>query len=479
MYSFSIKCTTLPCKLTISLYRQCINLIEKKLTSCTFKALLLIITSIQISHAETSRLIPATPIQIYDIAVKNDPALGAATSAHLISQEETRQVYGALQPEINFTAELARNREDVETDGIGVAGLTYFDSNNVQLKVKQPVYRKDIYTKIDIAKAESIVADTVFKIEQQTLIIRVIKAYFSVLSADDNLKFAKAEKQTTYQQLNNIKRKYKVGKSTPADLQKSQASYYLSVAQTLTAEDIHQDALEGLTQLTAMKYLTLAKLSKSYTPNSLEPEKLEYWVNLAESNNLKLQASRHYISTLKYKIDEQKSNHYPTLDLVAKYRLEDTGGRFGNSITNDKSIGFELAIPIYKGGQVRSKVKTAMHKLNEAKFNLLKIRREVIRETRKSFRAISTSLNRIRALKQAVISSESALALIKKGFKAGIRTNADVFDAKREIFKAKRDYLADKYSYTINYLQLKNLTGSLNRDELLNINKWFTIPKTL
>jgi len=253
----------------------------------------------------------------------------------------------------------------------------------------------------------------------------------------------------------------------------SQTYYYLSVAQTLTAEDTYQDSLEGLTQLTGEHYLKLAKLSERYIPEKLIPQRLEHWVNLAESSNLKLLASRDYLKTLKFKIDEESSNHYPKLDIVAKYRIEESGGRFGNSDTDDKSIGFELTIPIYKGGQTSSKIKTATLKLNEAKFNLLKTHREIIRETRKSYRAISTSLNRIEALKLAVKSAENALSMIRKGFKAGIRTNSDVFDARREVFKAKRDYLADKYSYAINYLQLKNLTGSLNREELAKISHWF------
>ncbi|MES0328078.1 MAG: TolC family protein, partial [Gammaproteobacteria bacterium] len=99
--------------------------------------------------------------------------------------------------------------------------------------------------------------------------------------------------------------------------------------------------------------------------------------------------------------------------------------------------------------------------------------RAVIRETRKSYRSITTSINRINALKQAVASAESALSMIKKGYKVGTRTSADVLGAQREVFKARRDYSADKYNYTINYLQLKNLTGTLTRDELVIINNWF------
>ena len=438
-----------------------------------FTALLAATAPIQALYAATSTPTSETLLQIYDIAVKKDPALGAAISTHAGSKEKIKYVEGSLYPEVNFKAEIARNREEVETSGIGIAGLNYFDSNNVQLEIKQALYRKDIFSNIDIADSESLVADNVYKLAQQDLIMRVTKAYFDVLSAQDNMRFANAEKQEISRQLKDIKQRFKVGKSTQTDLQEAQASYYLSVAQAITSQDKNQDSLEGLSQLTGQQHLKVTKLSSTFKPGKLVPTELKYWVDLATTNNLQLQSARHTIQVLKHEIERQSADHYPKLDLVAKYSVEETGGRFGESDIDDKSIGLELSIPIYKGGQVSSKVRSAHLKLNEARFHLLKITRAVIRETRKSYRTIMTSINRINALKRALVSSESALAMIKKGYKVGTRTSADIFSAQREVFKSQRDYSADKYNYTINYLQIKNLTGTLTRDELRMINKWF------
>ncbi|MCK4704087.1 MAG: TolC family protein, partial [Gammaproteobacteria bacterium] len=194
-----------------------------------------------------------TPLKIYDIAVKNDPSFGAAISEHAISKEKTNQVRGALYPEVNLTAEIARNREDVETNGIGISGLNYFDSNNLEVEVKQALYRQDIFSKIDIADAESLAADNAYKLARQDLIMRTIQTYFDVLSAQDNMRFATAEKETISRQLQNIKQRFKVGKSTKTDLQEAQASYHLSVAQAIISQDMNQDALEGLTELTGFK----------------------------------------------------------------------------------------------------------------------------------------------------------------------------------------------------------------------------------
>jgi outer membrane protein len=429
--------------------------------------------SLSLTFSNTVISAPETIFQIYDLAVENDPSLSAANAIFSASKENTSFARGGLRPEIDLTADIGRNREDVDTDGVGTSGITYFDSNKVQLRLKQPLYRKDIFSEIDIADAESRAAAREYELAQQNLIMRLTEAYFGVLYAIDNQAFTQAEEQAIGKQLDYVKKRYKVGKSTITDLQEAQASHDLSTAQVIIAQDDYEDSLEGLTQLTGLHHSNIARLSPSFTPGKLAPAELEYWADLAENNNKKLQAERHSIQALKYEIENQKSGHYPKLDLVAKYRLEETGGRFGDSETDDRSIMLELGIPIYEGGQTNSKIRTAHINLNEAMYDLQNTHRSVMRETRKSYRTVMSSLKRISALKQAVLSAETALAMIKKGYKVGTRTNADVLEAQREVYKVHRDYSADKYNYTINYILLKNLTGTLSKDDLSTINQWF------
>jgi outer membrane protein len=450
------------------------NKISLKFTLISLSVVcLLFSTSSQSATAASSA--PETIFQIFHLAVENDPTLSAASSIFNASKENTRYARGGLHPDIELVGELGRTREDVETDGVGTSGLTYFDHNKVLLRLEQPLYRKDIFTEIDIADAESQAAASEYKLAKQNLIMRLTEAYFDVLFAVDNKTFAQAEEQAIGKQLQNIKRRYKVGKSTITDLQEARASHDLAVAQVIIAQDDYEDSLEGLTQLTGLQHTNIAGLSPDFVPGKLEPANLAYWVKLAEDNNKKLQADRHTIQALKYEIDNRNSGHYPKLDLVAKYRLEESGGRFGNSETDDRSIMLRLDVPLYKGGQVSSKTRTASINLNEAKDRLRRTHRSVMRETRKSFRSVMSSLKRISALKKAVASAETALAMITKGYKVGTRTNVDVLDAQREVYKVHRDYSADKYKYTINYILLKNLTGTLSQNDLAFIDKWFAI----
>lgn len=438
-----------------------------RLTTATF---LLAISQL---YSSATLAAAETPLQIYEIAIKNDPSLSIANALFFTKKEKQTLSRGGLYPELDLKTKIARNREDVDTTGVGTSGVEYFDSHSIQLELKQALYSKDKFSKIDIADAEYLVAESEYKMAHQDMIMRVATTYFEVLSAQDNLNFAKAERQVITEQLQIIEQRYKVGKSTETDLLEAQASHDLAFADVILARDDYKDALEGLTQLTGRRHSQIAQLSPSFILTKLEPANLKHWVEAASRNNLQLQAERYSILMHKHEIEQQQAGHYPTLDLVAKYRIEETGGRFGDSNIDDQSIGLELDIPIYSGGQVNSRIRTAHLKLNESRFRLQKTHRKVVRQTQRAYRAIINSVNRINALKQAVVSTNAALAAITKGYEIGTRTTADVLDAQRELFKTKRDYSADRYNYALNYLQIKNISGLLSKDDLVIMDQWF------
>lgn len=421
----------------------------------------------------TPKVEAETPLQIYEIAIKNDPSMGIANAEYLAKEENKSLARGGLYPELDLTAEVARNREDVDTSGIGTSGTTNFDSHKTQLELKQSLYNKNKFSKIDIADAEYKVAETEHKIALQEIIMSVATTYFDVLTAQDNLDFAKAENLALSKQLEIIKQRYHAGKSTKTDLLEVQASFDLSYAEVILTEDDYKDALEGLTQLTGEEHSQVAKLSDTFFPAKLEPANLEHWVETAKKNNLQILAERHSIQSHKFEIEQQRSGHYPSLDLVARYSIEETGGRFGDSNIDDQTIKLELDIPLYKGGQVNSRIREAHLRLNESKFRLLKTQRNVIRKTQKAYRAVINSLNRVKALDQAVGSAQAALTSITKAYKIGSRTTADVLDSQRDLFKTQRDYSADRYNYVLNYLQIKNIAGLLTKDDLVTIDLWF------
>lgn len=415
-----------------------------------------------------------TPLSIYQLAEKNDAEILAAYSALQAEREKRNQSKGALLPSLKLVGEVAANHENIDTTGTANnTGDTSYNSHDVALTLRQPLYRKDLFTDLSIADSNILVAESEYKAAQQDLITRVLTKFFEALAARDNLEFSNAERNAIEEQLEYTKKRYKVGKSTVTDYLEAQAAFDLSDAQVIAAQDHVKDTLDAIKEMTGVAPKTLAPLGKKFEPVTPEPLDAKHWVEEAENKNPTLIAARYEVQTAGYEVDQFKSGHYPKFDVIARYGNEETGGRFGDSNIDSAYIALQLEFPIYSGGQVSSQVREALSRKQQAQDELLGTHRSVIRETNKVFRNTMTAMNRIKALSVAVKSTETALKSIKAGYKAGTRTNADLLRAQRELYKARLDYSASKYEYVANYFQLKNITGNLSEDDVQIINAWF------
>ncbi len=416
-----------------------------------------------------------TPLSLYRLAETNNAEIRAAFAALQAEREKKGQSTGALLPDIRLTGEVASNREDVDTgaSGIGNPGESSYGSYEYGLTLRQPVYRKELFTDLDITRANISAAEAKYKAAQQDLISSILEKFFKGLAARDNLEFLISERKAIKEQLDYTQKRYKVGKTTITDYLEAKAAFDLADAEVIAAKDLLNDSLDEIEEMTGEPPKRLAPLGSKFAPKKPDPTDVEHWVKQAEENNPGLIAARFQVESSRHEVTRFKAGHHPTFDIIAKYKTEETGGRFGDSTVDDASIGLRLEFPIYSGGQVSSRVREAVARHEETKDQLLGTQRKVIKETNKVYRNTINALSRISALKLAVDSTRAAVKSIRAGYKAGTRTNADLLRAQRELFKAKLDYAAAKYAYTSNYFQLKNITGTLTEGDVELINAWF------
>ena len=94
--------------------------------------------------------------------------------------------------------------------------------------------------------------------------------------------------------------------------------------------------------------------------------------------------------------------------------------------------------------------------------------------TREAYLGVIYGISRVKALKQAVVSSEAALEATKVGFDVGTRTAVDLVVSQRTTSEARRNYSQSKYDYIIDTLSLKQAAGNLTTEDLELINDWLT-----
>lgn len=210
------------------------------------------------------------------------------------------------------------------------------------------------------------------------------------------------------------------------------------------------------------------------------------WVDMALSQNLSLVSGRLDEKLARDEISFRRNGRYPTIDLVANIgntnqeRDQDTGVGF-LSTTSDfdgDSISVQFSVPLFTGGTTSSRVREAVYLHRAAREQLQRITRETERATRDAYLGVQSEMSRVEALKQAMTSSETALEATEAGFEVGTRTIVDVLNSQTALYNATTNYYQARYDYLMNVLRLKQAAGSLQIQDLEEIDQWLEARKT-
>lgn len=410
----------------------------------------------------------------YKLAQDSDPQYRQVAANKRAVEESRPQAYSQLMPSINMTADTYYNdqKTTVKSSGGIPGGDFQYSTHGYDLNLRQPIFHWDRYLQIKQADYSIKQADAQLALAQQQLMVRVAEAYFNVLAAEDSLDFARAEKRALGRQLEQSKQRFDVGLTAITDVQEAQAGYDRAVAEEIAAENDIDNTREAIREITGQYIDNLEKLSGKMPLVKPEPADIDAWTDIALRENLNIIAAQKAVDQSREAVSIQRSGHYPTVDMVTQYGYNTTGGRFGDTSNRSGSIGLELNVPLFSGGYVSSKTREAQQRLQEQLERLEQARRQAHRETRQSYLGVISGISQIKALNQAVISSETALEATQAGYEVGTRTAVDVVASERATFQAKRDYARARYNYLVNTLQLKLASGTLSMDDLAQINVW-------
>ena len=119
-----------------------------------------------------------------------------------------------------------------------------------------------------------------------------------------------------------------------------------------------------------------------------------------------------------------------------------------------------------------SQTKQATYEYRAARERYQRTARQTERETRDAYLGVVSEIARVKALKQAKASAQTALEATEAGFDVGTRTTVDVLEQRRQLFLADVNYARSRYDYIINVLRLKQAAGSLIADDIVEVNGW-------
>lgn len=413
-------------------------------------------------------------LQIYQQALTNDPVVLQAQAQRDSLYEQIEENRAPLLPSISANVGYGKSwYENLDQDygSMETSGAT----GNISLN--QVIYDHSAWVGLSLAEMAASQADAAYASVLQSLIIRVTRAYFDVLSAKDTHEFQGAEVRAIERQLEQTKQRFAVGLTAITDVHEAQAQYDLARASEILAENQLTNSYEALREITGLEHTAIDILDTArFEAISPAPTKADEWIKMAESNSVDLLTSRIGKDIAKESIDLYKAGHMPSLNLNAGYTqgVAQEGSRIPGGSDNpdysDLNAALQLKIPIFEGFKVSSKVNQAQFQYVQASEVLEQTHRKVIKDVRNNFNNVAASISSIRAYEQSVVSSESALKATQAGFEVGTRTIVDVLNRTRDLYDSKRQLSQARYSYINSVLLLKQAAGTLSEDDVISVN---------
>jgi outer membrane protein len=200
---------------------------------------------------------------------------------------------------------------------------------------------------------------------------------------------------------------------------------------------------------------------------------MEQWVEAAYTTSPQVQIARANQELAAKEVDKNRYGHHPTLDAVGSLNYNSQGDSsfgVGQDVTS-AVVGLQLAVPLYSGGAISSRVREAIASRTRADQDLENARRTVAQATREAFLAVNTGLSEINALQQAVASNKLSVEASKLGQEVGVRTQVDVLNAQGLLFQAQRDLARAYYTTILGQLRLKQSVGRLTELDLENVSR--------
>ncbi|MCY7296282.1 outer membrane channel protein TolC [Alteromonas sp. a30] len=405
--------------------------------------------------------------QIYQEALRNDPATLRAKANKDSAYSGIDISRASLLPQLSLTVTESQTRGDIFSD-INVYGAS----------LQQSVYDHSLWKNLGRAELTASQADADYGLAMQDLILRATQAYFGVLRAQDDLEFSKAEKRAIARQLEQTKQRFEVGLTAITDVHEAQALYDNAEASEISAQYEVEKTKELLWEITGNYYEKLSKLdTEKFSANMPAPNDINTWSKRASEKNLQLSSSKIAVDIAKKDIEIAKAGHLPTLGLQVDYSSNDTEGQSSDAAIGESTdrvdstrASLRLSIPIFQGGSVVARTEQARHNFVSLSEERERVYRSIVKDVRSNFFDVTSSISRVRALEQAVVSAESALKATEAGFEVGTRTIVDVLNSTRNLYDAKRNLSVARYNYITSILSLKLSAGTLSEQDINEIN---------
>jgi outer membrane protein len=433
-------------------------------------------------------------VTILQVAFDNDPTLRQAKASYRANRENMVQSRSALLPSIAATASTSRLTSG-PTDSQYIprvdpnTGETFvirrndhsfrpgLNNHGWSMGLNQSVLNLANWYTFQSAQASDKAGAVNLAAQEQDLIVRVASAYFNVLRATDLLDTNIQEEEAAQRSLEQTQQREEVGLVAITDVFDSQAAYDLARNTTILQQNFLLSAYEVLEAITGQSHPNIDVLREDFPVINVDGD-LRDWESQAGSNSLAIASAKFNLEASEKNLLARKSDRLPTIDFQGAYAhdvtapINQSGIQIGGGAFDRTRLALTLSIPIFQGGALNSRRRQAEYNVISAKESLEFTKRQLTQNVRDSFRRVNTDVLVIAQRQQSINSAQLALDATELGAEVGTRNIVEVLRARENLYRALRLYADARYTYVVDSLLLKQVTGILTPQDVIELNDW-------
>jgi outer membrane protein len=425
---------------------------------------------------------------VWRAAAQSDPEFAAARAAHAAGESRRAQAGALWRPSVMLEGGVARAANETATRGArfsapgfgqttGVdfdTSVTSGTSGRVALTVRQPLFNRERDVQASQLRLSAEAADSAWRDAQQALILRSADRYFDVALAAEQLRLIKRQEAAVDQALAEAKDRFRIGDRPVIDVHEASARAAALKAQRLVAENLLDVKRAALAQFSGLDVDGQSFALPAPRSGALDPGPLPGWLSETIEDNPAVRAAQARLRAAQEETRKTSAALSPTVDLVAQVgrdRLSGSGdfGSASNS-ANNRSIGVQIAVPLYTGGWRSAQQTEALALVDQARAELERTRQQVTLQTRSTWLDLAAGGSQTEALEAASVASQARLDATRVGREAGDRTTLDLLNAENDAAAAELSLLQARVRLFSERLRLAALAGRLDEGRLLQAN---------
>ncbi|WP_454871695.1 TolC family outer membrane protein [Paraburkholderia xenovorans] len=404
-------------------------------------------------------------------ALAHDATFASAEASYRAGLEKEPEARAALLPHIGLTQSDFRNAIHVP----GQPAAPY-STVGMSLSYNQSLFRWDDWQAYQESRLLVVGAGFTFASAKQDVLLRVAQAYLDALAAKDGFLLAQEHLRSVDEQLGLTRRSFALGAATVVDMDEARAASDSAHADLVKAQGEVARRYAALQKIVGHPVDAVAPVDADATLAAFADSSSDTWEADAQTSGLDVRQQQIALEVAKREVSKVNAGYMPSVSIVGN--ASNGNAAFINGQTNfytgahrasSGEIGIQISIPLFDGLSTLSKKREALGLKDKAEGDLEEARRSAALDAQQAFIGVREGVAQIAALRTAQQSAETALKSNRKGFRAGVRINADVLDAEDKLFRARRDLARARYDALMQLLHLKASVAQLDESALAQL----------